>query len=146
MANSASYEFVIDEITKYAKNLNANLIVGPEARGFIVGCPVAYNLKAGFVPVRKPGKLPREVISQEYQLEYGTDTLCIHKGDIKPGQRVLICDDLLATGGTIEATIKLVEAAGGIVVGLAFIIELSFLKGREKIAKYDNISLVTYDQ
>ncbi len=145
MADGKAYRYVTDEIKNLAKNLDVDVIVGPEARGFIVGCPVATALEIGFVPVRKPGKLPREVLAVDYDLEYGTDTLTIHKGDIKPGQKVLIIDDLLATGGTMEATIKLVEASGAEVVGLAFIIELVELKGRERIGKDYNIeTLIKY--
>lgn len=144
MANGKAYKYVVDQITEIAKTLNVDLIVGPEARGFIAGCPVATNLEIGFIPVRKPGKLPREVITQSYDLEYGSNTLCIHKDGIKPGQRVLIVDDLLATGGTMDATIKLVEQLGGEVVGLAFIIELDELKGREIIGDYPIYSLATY--
>ena len=120
------------------------MVVGPEARGFIVGCPVAFELGLGFAPVRKPGKLPREVIEVEYEKEYGTDTLTIHSDAIKPGQRVLITDDLLATGGTIKATIELVEKLGGIVVGCAFLIELEELHGRDKIQGYDILTLMNY--
>lgn len=109
-----------DEIVKFAKEQNVDLIVGPEARGFIFGCPVSYAMGIGFVPVRKPKKLPREVIEYSYDLEYGSNTLCMHKDAIKPGQRVLIVDDLLATGGTMEAAVKLVEELGGVVAGLAF--------------------------
>lgn len=116
----------------------------PEARGFIIGCPVAYALGVGFAPVRKEGKLPREVIKVDYGLEYGKDVLTIHKDAIKPGQRVLITDDLLATGGTIEATIKLVEELGGVVAGIAFLIELSYLDGRNKLEDYDILTLMKY--
>ncbi len=145
MADGKAYRYVIDKIIEYAKELEVDVIVGPEARGFIVGCPVATSLEIGFIPVRKPNKLPREVISVSYDLEYGQDTLTIHKGDIKPGSKVLIVDDLLATGGTMEASIKLVEQAGGCVVGLAFIVELLDLKGRERIGeKYNIYSLVSY--
>lgn len=144
MADGEAYAYVVDEITKIAKDLEVDLIVGPEARGFITGCPVATNLKIGFIPVRKPGKLPREVITQDYDLEYGTNTLCLHKADIKPGQRVLVIDDLLATGGTMEATVKLVEQLGGEVAGLAFIIELLELNGRARIGDYTIHSLVSY--
>jgi adenine phosphoribosyltransferase len=144
MANGKAYKYVTDEITKIAKSENVDLIVGPEARGFIAGCPVATNLEIGFVPVRKPGKLPREVISVEYDLEYGTDTLTIHKGDILPGQRVLVVDDLLATGGTMKATIELIEKSGGVVVGLAFIIELVDLNGRKSIGDYKIHTLTQY--
>ncbi|MFA7075979.1 MAG: adenine phosphoribosyltransferase, partial [Candidatus Izemoplasmatales bacterium] len=110
----------IDELAEFSKELNANKVIGPDARGFIIGAPVAYALNASFIPVRKPGKLPREVISYDYELEYGKNTLCMHKDSVKPGDRVVIIDDLLATGGTMEATIKLVESAGGKVVGLGF--------------------------
>lgn len=144
MDNGRAYKYATDEIVKYAKDLNTDLIVGPEARGFIIGCPVAYALEIGFAPVRKPGKLPRETISVEYDLEYGKDTLTIHQDAIKPGQRVLIVDDLLATGGTIGATIELVEKLGGIVVGCAFLIELSYLNGRDKLKGYDMHALMTY--
>ena len=113
------------------------MIVGPEARGFIVGCPVAYELGIGFAPARKKGKLPRETVAVEYDLEYGSAELHLHKDAVKPGQKVLICDDLLATGGTMAAAAKLVEKLGGEVVGLAFLIELTDLKGREKISEYD---------
>ncbi|MCM3769885.1 adenine phosphoribosyltransferase [Priestia aryabhattai] len=144
MDNGDAYRAATDEIVKYAKDKQVDIIVGPEARGFIVGCPVAYALGIGFAPVRKEGKLPREVIKVDYGLEYGKDVLTIHKDAIKPGQRVLITDDLLATGGTIEATIKLVEELGGIVVGAAFLIELSYLDGRDKLDGYDVFTLMTY--
>ncbi|HLR10123.1 MAG TPA: adenine phosphoribosyltransferase [Sporosarcina sp.] len=144
MDNGAAYKYATDEIVKYAKELGTDIIVGPEARGFIIGCPVAYALEIGFAPVRKPGKLPRETESVEYDLEYGTDTLTMHKDAIKPGQRVLIVDDLLATGGTIGATIELVEKLGGVVVGCAFLIELSYLNGREKLEGYNTRALITY--
>ncbi|MDO6846967.1 adenine phosphoribosyltransferase [Priestia megaterium] len=144
MDNGDAYRAATDEIVKYANDKQVDIIVGPEARGFIVGCPVAYALGIGFAPVRKEGKLPREVIKVDYGLEYGKDVLTIHKDAIKPGQRVLITDDLLATGGTIEATIKLVEELGGIVVGAAFLIELSYLDGRDKLEGYDVFTLMTY--
>ena len=144
MDNGKAYKYATDEIVKYAKELNTELIVGPEARGFITGCPVAYALEIGFAPVRKPGKLPRETVSVDYDLEYGKDTLTIHKDAIQPGQKVLIVDDLLTTGGTIGATIELVEKLGGIVVGCAFLIELSYLNGRKKLKGYDMRALMTY--
>src|SRR5690625_1396905 len=134
----------IDEVVEYAQAKEVAIIVGPEARGFIIGCPVAYALETGFVPVRKEGKLPREVIKVKYGLEYGENVLTIHKDAVKPGQRVLITDDLLATGGTIEATINLVEELGGIVVGCAFLIELSYLYGIEKLEGYDVLTLMRY--
>ena len=135
----------IDRIVDYLKDKNVDLIVGPEARGFIFGVPVAYALGVGFVPVRKPGKLPCETVSVDYGLEYGNDTLQIHKDAIKKGQRVAIVDDLLATGGTIEAVAKLVESAGGEVVSLDFAIELTGLNGRDKLQGYDVMSLVDYE-
>lgn len=135
----------VDKIVEHLKDKNIDLIVGPEARGFIFGVPVAYALGVGFVPVRKPGKLPGETISVNYSLEYGEDQLQIHKDSIKPGQRVAIVDDLLATGGTIEGVAKLVEQAGGEVVSLDFVIELTELNGKEKLKGYDVLSLVKYD-
>ncbi|GAA2904512.1 adenine phosphoribosyltransferase [Enterococcus pseudoavium] len=144
MADGEAYREATKQIVDYAKEKQIDMVVGPEARGFIVGCPVAFELGVGFAPVRKPGKLPREVISVEYEKEYGTDTLTIHSDAIKPGQRVLITDDLLATGGTIKATIELVEQLGGIVVGCAFLIELEELHGRDKIQGYDILTLMDY--
>ncbi|MBU0278528.1 MULTISPECIES: adenine phosphoribosyltransferase [unclassified Gemella] len=143
MADGEAYKYATDKIVEYAREKKVDVIVGPEARGFIIGCPVAYALGIGFIPVRKPNKLPREVISYEYDLEYGSNTLTMHKDAIKPGQRVLITDDLLATGGTIEATIKLVEKLGGIVVGIAFLIELDGLNGFDKLKDYDVLTLLT---
>ncbi len=137
------YRYATDQIVEYAKE-DIDLIVGPEARGFIIGCPVAYALGVGFAPVRKEGKLPREVVKVEYGLEYGKDVLTIHKDAIRPGQRVLITDDLLATGGTIEASIKLVEELGGVVAGIAFLIELTYLDGRKKLDGYDILTLMQY--
>jgi len=144
MDNGAAYKYATDQIVEYAKERNIDIIVGPEARGFIIGCPVAYSLGIGFAPVRKEGKLPRETIKVNYGLEYGTDVLTIHKDAIKPGQRVLITDDLLATGGTIDASIKLVEELGGIVAGIAFLIELKDLDGRSKLEGYDVFTLMEY--
>lgn len=145
MANGEAYKSAVDDIIAYAKEKKADIIVGPEARGFIIGCPVAYALETGFAPVRKAGKLPREVIEVDYGLEYGENILTIHKDAITKGQRVLITDDLLATGGTIEATIKLVESLGGIVVGCAFLIELAYLDGMSKLKDYDVLTLMTYN-
>ncbi|HLQ73316.1 MAG TPA: adenine phosphoribosyltransferase [Bacillota bacterium] len=144
MDNGPAYRAAVDEVVAYAKDKQVDIIVGPEARGFIVGCPVAYALEIGFAPVRKEGKLPREVIKVDYGLEYGENVLTIHKDAIKEGQRVLITDDLLATGGTIEATINLVEQLGGIVVGCAFLIELSYLDGMDKLHGYDVLTLMKY--
>ncbi|MDR2465739.1 MAG: adenine phosphoribosyltransferase [Streptococcaceae bacterium] len=137
MANGEAYQYATETIAKYAKSLDIDMVVGPEARGFIVGCPVAVELGIGFAPVRKPGKLPREVIEAEYEKEYGVDTLTMHRDSIKKGDRVLIVDDLLATGGTVLATIEMIESLGGIVAGCAFLIELDDLKGREKIRDYE---------
>ncbi len=145
MANGPVFHKAVQDIVTYAKEKDVDVIVGPEARGFIIGCPVAYDLGVGFVPVRKKGKLPREVIEVEYGLEYGKNTLAIHKDAIKEGDRVLITDDLLATGGTIEATIQLVEKLGGNVVGCAFLIELGYLEGKQKLEGYDVLTLMRYD-
>lgn len=144
MANGKAYKYATDKLIEFTKENNANVVVGPEARGFIFGCPVAYALDLGFIPVRKPGKLPRETIDLKYELEYGHNQLSIHKEDIKKGDRVLIIDDLLATGGTIKATIDLVEKQGGIVVGIGFLIELTDLKGIDLLKDYNVLSLVKY--
>lgn len=145
MENGVAFHRAINDIIQYAEEKNVDVIVGPEARGFIIGCPVAYALEIGFIPVRKAGKLPREVLEIDYGLEYGESVLAIHKDSVKPGQRVLITDDLLATGGTIEATIKLVEQLGGQVVGCAFLIELGYLNGISKLKGYDVLTLMKYD-
>ncbi|MGY3778233.1 adenine phosphoribosyltransferase [Isobaculum melis] len=144
MADGDAYAYATNEIVKYAKEKGAEMIIGPEARGFIVGCPVAYAMNIGFAPARKKGKLPRETVEVQYGLEYGSDVLALHKDAIKPGQKVLVCDDLLATGGTIAATIKMIEELGGEVVGTAFLIELTDLKGRDKIKGYDIFTLMNY--
>lgn len=144
MADGGAYREATNQIVEFAKKKEIDMIVGPEARGFIVGCPVAYELGIGFAPARKKGKLPRETIDVDYALEYGTATLTLHKDAIKPGQRVLICDDLLATGGTMAATIELVEKLGGVVAGLAFLVELKDLNGREKIKGYDVLTLMEF--
>lgn len=144
MANGEVFNAACNEIITYAKGKNAEIVAGPESRGFIFGCPVSAALSIGFVPIRKPNKLPREVVSKTYDLEYGHNTLCMHKDAIKPGQRVIIIDDLLATGGTVKAAIDLIEGLGGIVVGLAFLIELVDLKGRDILEGYDIFSLMKY--
>lgn len=144
MSNGKAYAYAQKAFSTFAREKKATLIVGPEARGFIFGCPVATDLGIGFAPVRKPGKLPREYVSVSYDLEYGSNELCMHADAVKPGDRVLIIDDLLATGGTMDATIKLVEKLGGTVVGLAFLIELADLQGREKLSGYDILTLITY--
>ena len=144
MANGEAFQSACNELTDFAKAVEAEVIVGPESRGFIFGCPIASNLGIGFVPVRKPNKLPREAIEVSYKLEYGENTLCMHKDAILPGQKVLIIDDLLATGGTIKAAIQLVEQLGGIVTGVAFLIELEDLKGRDLLDNYRIKTLMKY--
>lgn len=124
----------IDDCIELVKDMDYDVIVSPEARGFIIGMPICYAERKGFVPVRKPGKLPGETLNYEYELEYGTDALEIHKDAIKPGMKVLIADDLLATGGTVKAIVDMVEKLGGEVVGYLFLMELSFLNGREKLS------------
>ena len=139
-----AFNYTINKLIDFAKKQGADVIVGPESRGFIFGTPVAFGLNIGFVPIRKPGKLPRETIEYNYDLEYGSNTLCMHLDAIKPGQKVVIIDDLLATGGTVEAAIKLIEKLGGEVVGLAFLIELDELKGKDKLKGYKIFSLLHY--
>ncbi|MDF7626943.1 adenine phosphoribosyltransferase [Lactobacillaceae bacterium L1_55_11] len=134
LGNGPAYRQAINEILAFARGLSVDLIAGPESRGFIVGSPLAYALGVGFVPARKKGKLPREAVKADYTLEYGgVNELEMHEDAIQPGQRVLIVDDLLATGGTINATRQLVEKLGGVIAGVAFLIELEDLHGREKI-------------
>lgn len=135
----------IDQILDMLKDVDYDVVLGPESRGFIFGVPVAYAAHKAFVPVRKKGKLPREVIRAEYDLEYGSAEIEIHKDAIKPGQRVVIVDDLIATGGTIEAITGLVEQLGGQVVKICFVMELAGLKGREKLGKYDVESAIVYE-
>ncbi len=134
----------IDGLTEKARQIDFDLIVGPESRGFIFGVPVAYLTGRGFIPVRKKGKLPRETISRKYDLEYGQAEVEIHKDAVKPGQRVIIVDDLIATGGSAEAAAKLVEDLGGKVVKMLFVMELAGLKGRERLKDYDVDSLIVY--
>lgn len=136
---------VVNRIVEDLKDKEVDYIAGPEARGFLLGAAVAYALGVGFIPVRKPGKLPGETISHKYDLEYGSNTLEIHQDAIEKGKRVAIVDDLLATGGTISSAIKLIETIGGEVVALEFLIELEFLNGREKLGNYHINSLVKYD-
>ena len=144
MADGAAFKEATTQIQQFAESVNTELIAGPESRGFIFGCPVAVDMGIGFVPVRKPNKLPRETISFKYDLEYGSNELHMHKDAVKPGQKVLIVDDLLATGGTVQATIKMIEALGGEVVGCAFLIELEALKGRELLSGYNVFSVMKY--
>lgn len=135
----------IDEIQKRLEDVDFDVIAGTESRGFIFGMPVAYNMHKPFVLVRKKGKLPRETVSMEYELEYGSAVIEMHKDAVKPGQKVVLIDDLIATGGTIEAAAKLVEQLGGEVVKIVFLMELAGLKGREKLAKYDVDSVICYE-
>ncbi|HWR36148.1 MAG TPA: adenine phosphoribosyltransferase [Clostridia bacterium] len=137
---------LIDALTAHYLNKEIDLVLGIEARGFIFGPALAYRLNAGFVPVRKPGKLPAETVKWTYELEYGHDTLEMHKDAIKPGQRVIIVDDLLATGGTAQATAELAKSQGADICGLGFVVELDFLAGRNKLQGYDVLSLLHYDK
>mgnify|MGYP005753761101 FL=1 len=144
LADKDAYQESIRLLSDFAKEKKVDLVVGPEARGFLFGCPVALALNCGFVPVRKPGKLPREVVSQSYDLEYGSNEIQMHSDSIQPRQNVLIVDDLLATGGTVDAAVCLIEKMGGNVVGIAFLIELEALKGRELLKDYDVYSVLKY--
>jgi adenine phosphoribosyltransferase len=144
LMNKDGFGSAIDSFADHYREKRVDIVLGIEARGFIFAPPVAYALETGFIPVRKPKKLPWQVESMEYALEYGTDTLEIHRDAIKPGQHVLIIDDVLATGGTAQAVTKLVEKLGGVVAGLGFLIELDFLNGRDKLKGYDVHSLVHY--
>ena len=138
-------QLAVNTMQDKIKDLDFDVVAGPESRGFIFGTPIAYNLKKPFVLIRKKGKLPCETVAEEYELEYGTATIEMHKDAIKPGQRVLIVDDLIATGGTTEAMIHLIESLGGEVAGIVVMIELAGLKGREKLKKYRLESAVCYD-
>jgi adenine phosphoribosyltransferase len=144
LADEIAFSSVIDLIVVHFGRGNVDKVVGIEARGFILASPVAYHFGAGFVPVRKKDKLPWQTESEEYELEYGTATLEVHRDGVDPGERVLIVDDVLATGGTARATARLVERIGGKVVGIAFLIELGFLKGREQLDGYDLFTLISY--
>ena len=138
-------QLAIGSMQDCLKDTDVDVIVGTESRGFIFGVPIAYNLHKPFVPIRKKGKLPRETVSVSYDLEYGSAEIEMHKDSIKPGQKVVIVDDLIATGGTIEAAIKLVEQLGGEVVKVVFLMELAGLKGRERLNGYDVASVICYD-
>ena len=137
-------KLAVDGLVQEAEDLDFDLVVGPESRGFIFGVPVAYLTGKGFIPVRKKGKLPRETVSRKYDLEYGQAEIEIHRDAVKPGQKVIIVDDLIATGGSAEAAAKLVEDLGGQVVKMLFVMELAGLKGREKLKGYDVASLIIY--
>ena len=145
LKNFDGMNFAAEELYNFVKNKEITKVAGIESRGFILGGVLAQKLHAGFIPIRKPGKLPAETISESYSLEYGSDSIEIHKDAIQKGDRVLLHDDLLATGGTMEAACKLVERLGGEVVQISFLIELTFLKGKEKLMKYDVRSLIQYD-
>lgn len=138
-------KLAIDEMQELLKDVEFDVIAGIESRGFIFGMPIAYNLGKAFIPIRKKGKLPCDTVSVSYELEYGTATIEMHKDAIKPGQKVVIIDDLIATGGTVEAAAKLVEEVGGVVSKMLFLIELPDLGGREKLGKYDILSVLSYE-
>lgn len=146
LKDKRGFALLIDAMADYFIGREIDLVLGIEARGFIFGPALAYRLNAGFVPVRKPGKLPAKTAKVTYELEYGSDTLEIHADAIRPGQKVILVDDLLATGGTMDATARLVKQLGGSIEGLAFAVELDFLKGRERFHGYDIFSLIHYDQ
>jgi adenine phosphoribosyltransferase len=145
LMDGEAYDYVIDQCIELTKDIEYDVIVGPEARGFLIAAPMSVKTKKGFIPVRKPGKLPAETVSYEYDLEYGSDVLEIHKDAIKPGTKVLIADDLLATGGTVKAVTELIESLGGEVVGLVFLIELTELRGRDLLGDKVIKSILEYD-
>lgn len=142
LKDSRAFNEAITKLVAHFENREFDYIVGIEARGFIIGAPMALALQKGFIPIRKPGKLPAETISESYELEYGSNTIEMHRDALQPGDRVLLIDDLLATGGTIKAAVDLIEKLGAEVVGLGFLMELSFLDGREKLQGYDIFSLL----
>lgn len=144
LQDGAAFKYVCNKIAEFAREKGATVIVGPESRGFIFGCPVATELNVGFVPVRKPGKLPRKQITEEYTLEYGSNTLCMHADSIKPGDKVVIIDDLLATGGTLKATCNIINKLGEEVVGICCLIELLDLKGRDLLEGHSVFTLIKY--
>ena len=145
LGDAEALRFTIDSLADVFAGRHVDKVVGIEARGFILAAPVAYRLGAGFVPVRKPGKLPWRTEAQQYALEYGVDALEVHADGVQAGDEVVVVDDVIATGGTAEATVRLVERLGGTVAGLGFAVELTFLAGREKLEGYDVVSLVTYE-
>ena len=145
LQDAEGLHLAIDQMQEKLEGVDFDVVLGPESRGFIFGVPIAYNMHKAFVPVRKKGKLPRATISQTYDLEYGTATIEIHKDAIQPGQKVVLIDDLIATGGTTEAIIKMVEELGGEVVKIVFLMELAGLKGRERLSGYDIDSAIIYE-
>lgn len=145
LQDAEGLQLAIDSLQKLLEGIEFDVLAGTESRGFIFGVPVAYNMHKPFVPIRKKGKLPRETIECSYELEYGSATIEMHKDAIKPGQKVVLVDDLIATGGTIEACAKMVEAQGAEVVKIIFLMELAGLKGREKLRKYDVASVICYE-
>ncbi len=145
LQDADGFHLAIEELIAMVKDLEFDVVIGAESRGFIFGTPVAYALGKSFVPARKPGKLPRETVSREYELEYGKGRIELHKDSIKPGQKVVLIDDLIATGGTIEAIAKLVEDLGGEVVKICFVMELAGLEGRKKLEGYDVESAIIYE-
>lgn len=145
LQDADGFQLAIDEMLNLLEGLDFDVIAGAESRGFILGAPLAYNLHKPFVPIRKQGKLPRDVVWQEYELEYGSAVIEMHRDAIKPGQKVVLIDDLLATGGTMAACAKLVEEVGGEVVAIQFLMELKGLNGRSKLAGYDVKSVVAYE-
>ena len=146
LKDKTGFATLIDKLSEHYIAQDVDLVLGMEARGFIFAPALAYRLNAGFVPVRKPGKLPAECVKYDYALEYGTNSLEIHRDAIQKGQRVLIVDDLLATGGTAEATAKLAESLGAEIAGLGFVVELEFLKGRDRLQGYEVMSILRYDK
>ena len=144
LQNGEAFKYACEEIAAFAKEVGATVICGPESRGFIFGCPVSTSLGIGFVPVRKPGKLPREQVKEEYDLEYGSNTLCMHADSVKPGDKVVIIDDLLATGGTLKATTNIINKLGAEVVGISCLIELEALEGRKLLEGFNVKTLIKY--
>ncbi len=144
IGDKEAFKASIEEMAAVAKQLNPNVVVGPESRGFIFGCPLAIKMGLGFVPIRKPGKLPRKTVEKKYDLEYGSNTLCMHSDALKKGDKVIIVDDLLATGGTIKAAIDLIRELGAEVVGCVFLIELTELKGRDLFKDIPTYSILQY--
>lgn len=144
LRDAEAFRYSVDRLVEFARARRIDAVVGPEARGFVMGAPVAYALRVGFVPIRKPGKLPGETVRREYALEYGTDGLEIHRDALTEGDRVFVVDDLLATGGTVKSAIELVEGLGATVAGVGFLVELMDLRGRERLSGYDVFSVAQY--